>query len=440
MSLLLRLRLAATGGFMFAAIVPAQDPGRSRALETAVQDLEAQKPPPADAVPGFRMMDISLDLLTAVGTSTVRDQALGELRAGGHEPNRRGFSVQQAELALSGAVDPYFKAQANLVGFLDAEGETVLELEEAFLATQQLPFGLQAKVGTFFVEFGRHNAKHPHAWDWQHQPVIATRLLGPDGARGPAARMSWLAPTATPIEVLVGAHQASGETMTSFLANDEVYEERPIGGRAFVERDVTSLSDLAWSTRVQGQVDLAADHTLGLGASLLLGPNATGADADTIVYGTDFAYRWRPVDHDKGWPFVKVQGEFMARSFDAEDQVDDSDPLNPVAVPSDTLEDFGGYGQVLYGFARGYSGGVRVDWASAAGASYDRGSQGFDRSSDPFRTDRLRVSPLFTWHASEFARIRLQYDYDDSDHLRSPAHSVFLSFEALLGTHPAHGM
>lgn len=427
-------------GFLFATIASAQDAERMRALETAVRDLEAQQPPPADAVPRFRLIDISLDLLTAVGTSTVRDQVLGELRGGGHDPNRRGFSVQQAELALSGAVDPYFKAQANLVGFLDAEGETVLELEEAFLTTQQLPLGLQAKVGTFYVEFGRHNAKHPHAWDWQDQPVIATRLLGPDGARGPGTRLSWLTPTATPIEVLVGAHQASGETMTSFLANDEVYADRPIGGRAFVARDVASLGDLAWSARVQSQVDLAADHTLGLGASLLLGPNATGADADTVVYGADLAYRWRPVDHDKGWPFLKVQAEFMARSFDAADQVDDSDPLAPVAVPRDTLEDFGGYAQALYGFARGFSGGVRVDWASATGASYDRGSQGFDRIADPFRTDRLRVSPLLTWHTSEFARVRLQYDFDDSDHLRAPAHSVWLSFEALIGTHPAHGL
>jgi hypothetical protein len=61
------------------------------------------------------------------------------------------------------------------------------------------------------------------------------------------------------------------------------------------------------------------------------------------------------------------------------------------------------------------------------------------RDADPFRDDRYRVSPLLVWYASEFARLRLQYNYDRADHLTNDrAHSVWLVLEALIGTHPAH--
>ena len=49
---------------------------------------------------------------------------------------------------------------------------------------------------------------------------------------------------------------------------------------------------------------------------------------------------------------------------------------------------------------------------------------------------RLRISPLLQYQLSPFTRMRLQYDYDDSDHLSSTAHSVWLGFEVLLGAQP----
>jgi len=156
-----------------------------------------------------------------------------------------------------------------------------------------------------------------------------------------------------------------------------------------------------------------------------------------MIYGADFVLRWRPADNRRGYPFVKVQGEFVARAFDADGQTDDSDPLNPVPLPGQTLDDQGGYLQGLYGFAEGWSAGVRVDVATGSGDSY-QGGGAFGRDDDPFRTDRLRVSPLLTWQPSEFSRVRLQYDYDDSDHLSDTVHSVWLGFEVLLGTHPPH--
>lgn len=427
----------------------AQDaPSRRDTLDRATRNLGDQQQkecaatgmplPPQASAGALRLIDISLDVVAAAGTSTERDAVLGDLQGGAHDPKKRGFTLEQAELTFAGAVDPWFEARAAVVASLDTEqGETIVELEEAFLTTLQLPADLQLKAGTFFTEFGRINPTHPHAWDWQSQPIIHTRLFGGDGMRGPGARLSWLLPTPTYAELFFGVQNANGETMVSFLANDEVYSERPIGGRQFQEREVRAANDIVYTMRAATSFELSDYSSLGLGASALFGPNPTGGDADTAVWGVDFVWRWRPSDNHGGVPFVKLQGEFLGRAFDAAAQVDASDPLNPVAIPETTLHDYGGYLQALYGFTPQWAAGLRGEWASGSGDSYAGGGT-FDRDSDPFRCDRVRVSPMLAYKPSEFSRIRLQYDYDDSDQLPSRVHSVWLGFEVLIGAHPPH--
>jgi hypothetical protein len=52
----------------------------------------------------------------------------------------------------------------------------------------------------------------------------------------------------------------------------------------------------------------------------------------------------------------------------------------------------------------------------------------------------VRVSPLLIYQPSEFSRIRLQYNLDRADFLEDGdhAHGVWLGFEWLFGSHPAH--
>jgi hypothetical protein len=61
----------------------------------------------------LRLIDVSFDVLTAVGSSTVGGQTLRDLQGGAHDPNRRGFTFQQGELSLAGAVDPYSRRGAH---------------------------------------------------------------------------------------------------------------------------------------------------------------------------------------------------------------------------------------------------------------------------------------------------------------------------------------
>jgi hypothetical protein len=418
-------------------------------LEQAVQGLETPRPQPEQPAllarplgrgATLRLIDIAADLLVAAGGSTANNETLEVLQGGGHDPRQNGFTLQALELSLAGAVDPYFTAEAHMVFFIDSEGETQIELEEAFATTQSLPFGLQAKAGFFFTEFGLLNPAHPHAWDWVDQPVILTRLFGADGLRQAGLRVSWLTPLPWYSQLYASVQNASGETAVSFLANDEVFEERPIGGRPFVERELDGPEDFLWLVRWENSWDISPALTGKLGLSALFGPNATGSDGRTIIYGADLKVGWRPERNFRGWPFLRWQTEFLHRDYTAavfQGTITDAEGNDQeVDLPKQTLRDWGIYSQLLYGFAYRWAAGWRFEYASGSKASVllDGG-----RDADPFRADRLRLSPLLVWYASEFARLRLQYNYDRAEHLPDERqHSVWLVLEALIGAHPAH--
>lgn len=381
----------------------------------------------------LQLLDLSLDVLAAAGGSGATDEELANLQGGDHDPRQRGFTLQQAELSFIGAVDPFLSGEAHLIYFLDPEGESRFEIEEAFLTTQMLPFaleehGLQIEAGQFFTEFGRLNPVHPHAWNWQDQPVILTRLFGEDGMRGPGVRLGWLTPLPWFSEFHFGLQNSKGETMVSFLANDEVFEERPIGGRPFAEERVGSPGDLVKLLRWVNGFDLSDEVTTQFGVSGLFGPNATGPDGRTRIYGADLVVKWRPLQTDRGWPFLVFESEIMRRSYRTDDSFED------------TLRDWGGYAQLLWGFRRNWALGLRYEYARGEGSNFDVDAGTLvSRSTDPFRDDRHRASPLLAWHPSEFSRLRLQYNYDRADHLDGKdAHSVWAGIEFLFGAHPAH--
>ena len=140
---------------------PAQRPDSTRTDSTAraradsiriVRELEAMMPPAAAVqAPQLRTagayMNIGLSALTDFGWSTERN--VRSLQRGDHDPRVRGFTIPNAEIALDGAVDPYFKGFGNIVYKLDENGETGVELEEMFFLTTSLPGNLQQRAGSF---------------------------------------------------------------------------------------------------------------------------------------------------------------------------------------------------------------------------------------------------------------------------------------------------
>jgi len=359
---------------------------------------------------------IGLTGLFSAGGSSVDNDALGGLQAGAHDPNQNGFTVQNVELSIGGTVGPYFDAQANIIFQIDSEGETVLELEEAFFTTRSLPWGLQIKGGQFYTEFGRHNKQHPHAWGFVDQPVVLSRFFGGDGLRSQGARVSWLAPTDWYSEVYFGIQNPKGETVTSFLnAPDE-----EIAGFTLIDRDARDTSDLLYSARWLNGFDLSDTLSMNVGLSGLWGPNASGVTTDTTIYGADLYLKWQPIYSQRGFPFVSWHTEALHRRYEAGDRGNPNRTL---------LKDWGVFTQALWGFKPGWIAGLRAEYANANG----------DNGSDVLRDNRKRLSPNLTWQFSEYSKLRLQYNRDWAEHLpEETANSLFLQFEFNLGSHAAH--
>jgi hypothetical protein len=364
-------------------------------------------------------MNVGFVSLSDFGWSSERD--VGSLQIGDHDPKVRGFTIPNAELALDGAVDPYFKGFANIVFKIDEEGESGLELEEVYFLTTALPHNLQVKGGQFFAEFGRQNSQHPHSWSFVDAPLILTRLFGPDGLRGQGARVSWLLPTSWYTEAMVGALNSHGETMFSFRtdASPEIHGGVP------AERDVRGRTDLVIVPRITTSFDLTSTQSLLVGASAAFGPNNSGPDASSQVYGADLYWRWKPAAAQQGFPFLSMQTEALYRRYDAAEREAADDP--GVTLPGETLGDRGAYAQLLWGIRPRIVAGVRGDWADGDDAAF----------ASVLRAERTRLSPNVTWYPTEFSKLRLQYNYDDRKGIGTD-HSVWLQFEFLLGAHASH--
>lgn len=99
-------------------------------------------------------LQIGLSGLFAAGGSSVDNAALANLQAGGHDPNKNGFTVQNVELSIGATVDPYLDAQTNFIFLINAAGETVVELEEAFFISRSLPGGCKLKAASISLSLG----------------------------------------------------------------------------------------------------------------------------------------------------------------------------------------------------------------------------------------------------------------------------------------------
>jgi hypothetical protein len=357
--------------------------------------------------------------LTDAGWSTEAD--VGAIQVGDHDPHVNGFSIPNVELTLDGAVDPYFKGFSNIVYKLDKNAETGVELEEAYVLTTSLPANLQLKVGQFFLEFGRQNNQHPHAWSFVDQPLVMNRMFGPDGLRSQGLRLSWLLPTSFYTEAMLAVVNATGGTASSFRSLDSP----EIHGGVVNDRLVDRVSDLLFVPRLNTSFDLTETQTIVLGVSGAFGPNNSGPSARTQVYGADAYWKWKPAAAQAGFPFLSLQTEAMFRRYDAAQRVSAADPT--VTLPNEMLKDCGAYAQVLWGIKPRIVAGLRGEFASGAAAAFV----------SELRRNRSRISPNFTWYPTEFSKFRAQYNFDDRKGIGTD-HSLWFQFEFLLGAHAAH--
>jgi hypothetical protein len=397
----------------------AATPEKSKLAEQLARELAGPNAyPPMSNKPitvfsgGGSYANLSLDVLGLAGMSSRAD--VGRVDPGG--ANQRGFELQEAEIFIDGAVDPYFYGAGNFSFGIDENGETGVEIEEAYLRTTSLPWNLQIQAGQYKTAFGRLNLQHTHMWDYVDPSLVNARFLGTDGLRNPGVQISWLAPTPFYTVAYLSIQDSQGGTAPSFFgsAGDVLF------GRTLQSRRVESAGDLLYVPRIASSFDLNDEQTVTIGASAAFGPNSSGMDRRTEIYGVDAYWKWKP-SNASAWPFLKWQTEAMWRRYEAEADL-------AAGLPAETLNDWGAYSQLVWGFHQGWTAALRGDYVSGDPGAFEP---------DPDRDQRWRISPALTWYLSEFSKFRLQYNFDEIERF-GPAHSVWMQFEFVLGAHGAH--
>ncbi len=357
----------------------------------------------------------SMSGIVAMGGSTASADELLLLQGGTHDPRKNGFTLQTLALAARVELDQYFDAMGSLVSVIEPDGESVVELEQAFIESTNLPNNFSARAGQYFLDFGEENARHPDDWDFVDVPFVITRFFGADKLRSQGMQLAWRPSLSWRSTLLLGVNNPNGETVTSFLYK----KGEEVAGHVLQARDIEGLKDMLYMFKWSNRLPVDNLHRIGFGVSALFGPNATGNSTDTQIYGLDFEWA-QHVNGLNQQPRFNWRTELIFRRYEAGDS---NDPTHEV------LRDYGIFSQAIWRLDAKLTTGLRAEFADA----------NQDNANDPLRDRRKRFSVNASHSVAKSVSLRLQYNYDRADHLSGgSANSVWLQMVFKAGAHDEH--
>jgi hypothetical protein len=361
-----------------------------------------------------------------IGNNSEGYEIPGFALAGEAGLGEKGFSVSHSEVVMSSNVDHKFYSQMSFA-IAEHEGETHVELEEAFVQTLGLGNGLTIKAGRFFSEVGYLNKQHAHAWDFIDAPLIYRGLFG-NQLIDDGMQLLYIAPIDTFLQL--GAEILSGSKL-------------PAGG---TKNDIG-----AWTIFADIGGDIGIEHSWQLGLSHWEandikdrksgGHTHSGSETETEtplfngksrINALDLVYKWAPNGNPKNQNF-KFQIEYFDRKESGEITMLNSGP--PLEKTDYDGHQKGWYAQAVYKFKSQWQAGLRYDKLDSNNKGYDLdvlSEAGLDNEGHTPK----RISVSLDWLPSEFSRIRLQYNNDDS--YEENNNQIFLQYTMSLGSHGAH--
>jgi hypothetical protein len=412
---------------------------RIEALEKAA--AERARPVQAPSTAGAftqNLFNPDISIITdfaLVGTS-IKDQAAQTLTIPGfldqsdRAGKTRGIDFNYFEMAFNISVDPFFDFFG--VATIDPTG---IEVEEAYVDTRQLPFGLRVRLGKFLSAFGRLNGMHQHYWDFYDQPLVYEAFIGSEGLKDPGLRISWTAPVDFLLQVTAEAYQGVFGQSESPTFNAVGYSLTAVNG--------TALSAGAPFVPALYVGSLKASFDVGnnvflVGVSAMYGHSTVtridGLPTDyaffapgTVLYGAELTYKYLLSSYRS----VAWQSEYLGRISSGQ-----------LALASDGLvhqankSQGGFYSQVIWRFddPGRWRTGVRYDLLAQNSVTVDGVDSGL-QTMLPRYTAMLEFSP------SEFSRFRLQYAYDRSRFFQGTQkgiQEILLQMNISVGPHGAH--
>lgn len=323
-----------------------------------------------------------------------------------------GLSLGESEFIYSANVDDWFYGQVT-ASVEQEENDFNYSLEEAFMDTLSMPANLALRFGRFYSSVGYLNDKHSHTWDFADQALPYSAFLG--GQYGDdGIQLRWLAPTDLYLEL--GAEVFRGSTY-------------PAAGDAHNGFGTQSLS-----AHVGGDVGYSNSWTAGvswLGADARDRASGSGDDpldfdGTTDLYIADFVWKWAPNGNNRERNLT-FQTEYLWRNEDGSYLLPGLE--NPESTNGDTE---GWYAQIVYQWQPRWRMGFRVDGLNLD----DPGSQFSDTPLDTLGEDPIRYSLMTDYSNSEFSRIRLQFERDETGYENNS--QVTLQYIMSIGAHGAH--
>jgi len=333
--------------------------------------------------------------------------------AGGESgPGDEGLSLGESEFVFSASVDDWFSGRVTL-SLEQEDSEFDTSLEEAFIDTLSLPANASLRFGRFYSSIGYLNDKHSHTWDFADQALPYSAFLGSQyGDDG--IQFRWLAPTDLYLElggeVFRGsnypaagdAHNGFGtQTLFAKLGGDVGISNSWGGGLSWLTADARN--------RNTGDEDDPLEF-----------------DGSTDIYIADFVWKWAPNGNIRDRN-LKFQAEYLWRDEDGTYLI--SDPGDLASIDADAS---GWYAQVVYQWQPLWRAGVRIDGLSLDDPGYQFAGTPLDTPGD----DPIRYSFMVDYSHSEFSRIRLQLERDESGAENN--NQVTLQYIMSIGAHGAH--
>jgi hypothetical protein len=322
-----------------------------------------------------------------------------------------GLALGETEITMSANVDDKFTAMLNIPVVIE-DGESAIEIEEAWIETLGMPAGLAVRMGRFYSSLGYMNSRHFHAWDFADAPLVYQALLATQYTDS-GLQLRWLAPTDFYLEL-----------------NGEIFRggSYPAGGSAN-----SGFGTRVLSARTGG--DVGFDHSWLLGLSWLTADATDRPSGDedeplsfsgaVDLYTASFVWKWAPNGNWRQRNF-KFQAEYLWRNEDGTYALPGEEPL-----PWNT-DQSGWYAQAVYQPFPQWRFGGRVDRLSS-----DRPyAHWLDTPLYPGDDDPSRYSLMVDWSNSEFSRLRLQYNHDRSS--SETDNAVALQYIFSIGAHGAH--
>lgn len=388
--------------------------------------------------------DISLIADMAFISSDIKDESRSALEIPEfihHQPHthmnkNRGFYLNYLEIAFNAPVDPYF----DFAAVTTIVPEHGIELEEVYADTKFLPSGLGLRAGRFKSAALRHNQRHAHNWDFYDSPLIYDALLGGEGLSDVGLRLTYTLPLDLFIQIGTEVYQGVSDEAISFNADGYTF-----AGENASKKIEPSAKPALFTGFLKGSSDLGNNVFL-IGTAIIYGQSnllhahhhegeeieepdhAINADG-TILYGFEAVYKYI-ID---SYRYLSFEGEYLHRMIKGNlFRKSENGDISSFELDK---KNSGLYAQILFKFGRRWRTGIRGDYLFPANIK-------IDGEREETETDRLfKISYMLEYYFTEFARFRLQYNYDHSRYFEErglPIQEFIFSLNFAVGPHGAH--